>query len=108
MLHFSLGGGKDYFLASRDRGRQADALPPNACKIGRETVEVILAPPFKWMVMTLGAFQPNAQEKLAHHGCDLVRLSAIAKDRGRTVAKRAALGGEQFMRELVHRLVLAE
>ena len=42
------------------------------------------------MMVALGAFEPDAEEELADHRRDLVRLAAVAEDVAGPVAEGAA------------------
>src|SRR5262245_18047028 len=108
MLDIAFGRKRDDLLSAGNRRRQAGALVSDAAEVRGEAVEVVLPPDFERVVVALGTFEPHAQEQLADHRRDLVRLTAVTKDDGRAVAEGATLGGEQFADELVVRLVLAE
>src|SRR5205807_1526087 len=100
--------GVDNLFAAGDRRRQAGALAADPGEVAGEAVEVVLAPDLERVVVTAGAVEPDAEEELADHRGDLVRLAAVAEDDGGAVAEGAAAGGEELAHELVVGQVLPE
>ncbi len=104
----ALGGGEDELLAAGDGRGEAGALAADAGEVGGEAVEVVLAPDLEGVVVALGAFEPDAEEELAHHGGGFLGLSAVPEHDGGAVGERAAAGGDDGAGELVVGHVAAE
>src|SRR5207244_13455099 len=102
------GAEVDRLLAARDGGRDARPLPPDPPEERGEAVEVVLAPHLERVVVALRTVEPHAEEELAHHRGQLVRLPAVAVEHRGPVGPGAAAGGDDLADELVVGLVAAE
>ena len=67
-------------------GEMPVPLRPIAAEERGEAVEVVLAPDLERMMVALRAVEPDAEEELADHRGDLVRLAAVAEQHRRAVA----------------------
>ena len=70
-------------------------------KVAGQTIEVLLRPLVKWMVVTLSAIEPNSHECLAYRTCPLFRRAKCTKEIDRSVLRRIPARGEQFSNPLV-------
>src|SRR5438128_8527581 len=96
------------FCAARNRRRKARAFLFERTKERRKLVKVILTPLLVRVMMTLGAFHPRSEEKLAEHNGQLGRFAPIPINNGRPIAMCVPFSEQNFARELVIGLVAAE
>ena len=85
------------------------------CEERRKTVEIILCEVFQWMIVTLGAFHPNAKEQPGNGGSRFLHIELLQHEvRGRMpeisggLLKRVTLAGDQIADHLIVRPVSSE
>ena len=81
------------------------ALGPHPLEEGGEAVVVALAVLLEGMMMTLGTFEPDAQEQLCGRFGQVVGVAVDPEVVGRSGGVDRALGGDQFTDEAVEALV---
>ncbi len=103
MSHTAALAGKHELFGTGDRWRKSGSLVTDFAEKRGEAVEVVLAPFFKRVMMTLGTFQSHTDKQLADECRGFIGRSSITVQGDRSVAKRAATCGDQFADKLIPR-----